>query len=90
MAPKNSEEKTFEQNLQTLERIVEKLESGSPSLDKSIALFQEGRELGKACGKQLREAELRFQKLIEESDGSLRTEAFEPEQNETAGEAASE
>ncbi len=83
MAKKKTDEKSFEQNIESLEKIVDKLESGSPSLDKSIALFQEGRELGKACGKQLREAELKFQKLIEESDGSLKTEPFDPENSES-------
>ncbi len=74
--------KSFEQNLKALEKIVEKLESGSVSLDESIELFQKGRGLGRACEKRLREAELKIQQLIEHPDGDLQTADFEVEDRE--------
>ncbi|HNY27564.1 MAG TPA: exodeoxyribonuclease VII small subunit [Candidatus Sumerlaeota bacterium] len=74
--------KSFEQNLKALEKIVEKLESGSVSLDESIELFQKGRVLGRACEKRLREAELKIQQLIEHPDGDLQTADFEVEDSE--------
>jgi len=72
--------KSFEQNLKSLEKIVEKLESGSVSLDESIELFQKGRALGRACEKRLREAEKKIQQLIEHPDGDLETADFEVEE----------
>jgi exodeoxyribonuclease VII small subunit len=79
--------KSFEQNLKALEKIVERLESGSVSLDESIELFQKGRVLGRACEKRLREAELKIQQLIEHPDGDLQTADFEVEdREEPAGE----
>ncbi len=48
---------TFEQALERLEEIVQKLESGNVSLDESIKIYQEGILLSKKCSKMLQEAE---------------------------------
>jgi exodeoxyribonuclease VII small subunit len=69
--------KSFEQNLSALEKIVEKLESGSPSLDEAIELFQKGKSLAKACEGRLKEAELKIRKLVEGEDGNPTTTEFE-------------
>ena len=73
-----AEPKSFEQNLKALEKIVGKLESGSVSLDESIALFQKGKTLGKACETRLNEAELKIRTLLEDDDGALKVEEFKP------------
>ena len=70
--------KSFEQNLKTLEKIVEKLESGSASLDEAIELFQKGRALSKACEERLQEVELKIRQLVETEDGTPVTVEFEP------------
>ena len=71
-------EKTFEQNLKALEKIVGKLESGSVSLDESMRLFQKGKTLNKACEERLKEAELKIRALVEDEEGELETKEFEP------------
>jgi len=48
---------TFEQALERLEEIVQKLESGNVSLDESIKIYQEGIMLSKKCSEMLQEAE---------------------------------
>lgn len=55
----------FEQHLETLERIVEELESGELSLDESMARFQEGVKRLKACTAMLDAAEQQVKILIE-------------------------
>ena len=70
--------KSFEQNLKSLEKIVEKLEGGAVSLDEAIALFQKGKALSKACEARLKEVEMKIQKLVEDEEGGLAVEAFEP------------
>ncbi|MBQ8882447.1 MAG: exodeoxyribonuclease VII small subunit [Clostridia bacterium] len=39
----------YEKNLQQLEEIVKRLESGKVSLDESIELFEQGVSITKAC-----------------------------------------
>ena len=64
-----AQEKSFEQNLKALEKIVDKLEEGDVSLDEAIRLFQKGRTLSKACEKRLKEVELKIRQLVEDADG---------------------
>ena len=59
----NSENKTFEQNMQRLEQIVRAMERGDVALEESLKLFQEGTELVRKCGKLLDEAELQVKKI---------------------------
>lgn len=44
---------TFEARLERLKTIVEKLERGDLPLEEGVALYKEGLELAKSCGKQL-------------------------------------
>lgn len=53
----------FEEALEKLAEINEKLESEEISLDESIKLFKEGLELSKLCQKKLDEAKLEIQKI---------------------------
>jgi exodeoxyribonuclease VII small subunit len=53
--------------------IVEKLEAGNLPLEESIALFEHGVLLQRRCERMLTEAELRFQRLVEQAGGRLRT-----------------
>jgi len=48
---------SFEQAAARIDEIVRLLEKGDAVLDKSLALFEEGAGLIKACGKMLDEAE---------------------------------
>ena len=53
----------FEEALEKLAEINEKLESEEISLDDSIKLFKEGIELSKLCQKKLDEAKLEIEKI---------------------------
>ena len=63
------EEINFESALTELEKIVLKLEDDSINLEESVQSFEAGIELVKKCQKQLKEAELKVNKLLD--DGSL-------------------
>ena len=80
------EGKSFEQNLRALEKIVEKLEGGSASLDESIRLFQKGKTLSQTCEQRLKEVELKIESLLEDEEGNLTTEPLEPAPEEEAPE----
>ena len=47
-------ENSFEKNLQNLENIVEKLESGEIGLEESVKLYEEGMKIKKICEKNLK------------------------------------
>lgn len=48
---------TFEQMIKELENIVEKMEKGEVSLDKSIELYEKGTDLAVKCNEILDKAE---------------------------------
>ena len=60
--------KTFENAFNELETIIEELESGSPTLDKMMKLFEDGMQLMKACQEHLSEAEGTITTLIKTQD----------------------
>ena len=62
-------EENFERKLERLQAIVDGLERGELPLEEGVALFKEGLELARACGKQL-EAARNEVKVV--SDGLLR------------------
>lgn len=72
----NSNNATFEQNMQRLEQIVRAMERGDVALDESLKLFQEGTELVRCCGKLLDEAQLQVKKIASGPDGSPVEEDF--------------
>lgn len=63
-------EASFEENLEKLENIVKKLESGEVPLDDAIKEFTEAMNLAKTCDEKLKNAEEAITKLVN-SDGSL-------------------
>ena len=78
---KTTEKIDFEKSLAELEKIVNDLESGSLTLDESIAAFERGIELSKLCQKKLVAAEERVKKLIEKSESDIELEPFDEEVN---------
>ena len=60
--------KTFETALNELEAIIQELESGSPTLDKMMQLFEDGMKLMKVCQEHLSEVEDRITTLIKTHD----------------------
>lgn len=63
-------EASFEENLEKLESIVKKLESGEVPLDDAIKEFTEAMNLAKTCDEKLKNAEEAITKLVN-SNGSL-------------------
>ncbi len=66
---------TFEEKLEKLKGIVEKLESPDTlELDTSLELFEEGVGLVRSCREILEEAELRIQNVTQEENEKTATE----------------
>jgi len=65
--PKKAALPDFEAALKELEKLVEKMESGEQNLEQSLASFQRGIELTRACQKGLKDAEQRVEKLLAQS-----------------------
>lgn len=61
-----SEQKTFEQNMEALEQIITRLESGNEPLDRMIALYEEGATYYKACREELEAYEKRISEWKEQ------------------------
>lgn len=57
---------TFEASLERLAQIVEKLESGTESLEESMKLFEEGTALSARCYEKLRKAEQKIREIAPE------------------------
>ena len=63
----------IEENLENLDEIIEKLESGELSLDDAIKEYENAMKLIKTASKMLNEAEGRLIKVIEKN-GEIETE----------------
>ena len=63
---KDNENINFELALSQLEKIVLKLEDDSINLEDSVKSFEQGIELVKKCQKQLKDAELKVNKLLDD------------------------
>ncbi|MBN1884663.1 MAG: exodeoxyribonuclease VII small subunit [Candidatus Krumholzibacteriota bacterium] len=61
-----AKKQTFEEALERLEAIVERLEGGKTPLEESISLYEEGMRIGKTCRSLLDEAEQRIRTLTAE------------------------
>ena len=74
---KQDESPAFEEALEELEAIVERMEDGEPSLEESLKLFERGMDLTRRCQKALDDAEQRIRILADTEDGSpaIETEA---------------
>ncbi|HEQ8359046.1 TPA: exodeoxyribonuclease VII small subunit [Streptococcus pyogenes] len=64
-----SKTKTFEENIQDLETIVNKLENGDVPLEEAISEFQKGMLLSKELQKTLQAAEKTLVKVMQ-ADGT--------------------
>lgn len=67
---------SFEESLNKLETIVERLEKGDLSLEESLKLFEEGVQLSAACKQELDDAEGKVEMLVKQRDGSLKAVPF--------------
>jgi exodeoxyribonuclease VII small subunit len=72
-----SQDMTFEKALARLEKIVERMDSGEPSLEEALELFSEGTELAQYCSSVIEDAEGKLEALVEAKDGKNEVIPFE-------------
>ncbi|MCB1864891.1 MAG: exodeoxyribonuclease VII small subunit [Chromatiales bacterium] len=65
---KAASEPSFENALNELEKLVERLESGETTLEESLQLFERGVELSRVCQTTLEAAEQRVRILTEKNE----------------------
>ena len=73
------EKDSFENSLAALEKVVENLEQGDLTLEDSLRCFEEGIKNLTICQKHLKEAENRVELLLKNRNGTLKTGAFDLE-----------
>jgi exodeoxyribonuclease VII small subunit len=62
---------SFESSFARLEEILERMNSGSVSLDESLRLYEEADKLITLCAKRLNEAERKIEILIKNRSGEV-------------------
>lgn len=70
----------FEDAMARLEEIVNGLEKGDLSLDKSLKMFEEGVRLSKGCLKMLDEAQQKVEILVRDKEGKKKVRPFRLEE----------
>ena len=76
--PPPSSQLNFEQSMERLSHIVEKLERGDLPLEESLKLFEEGVRLSRLAQDRLDGAQQRIERLLTvDSQGRARTAPFE-------------
>ena len=68
---KNKTSDSYEKLFIELENIVEKMDSGSISLEKSLELFEKGMDLIKDGKNKLTEAEIKVKTIMKASDDQI-------------------
>ena len=67
--------KSFEEQMEELEKIVSELEKGDLDLDTSVSKFEEGMKLSKQCNEFLENAEKRITILLKDGE-NIKEENF--------------
>jgi exodeoxyribonuclease VII small subunit len=70
MVKKSTEKLNFENALNDLEALIEKMEAGELSLEESLKNFEQGISLARQCQEALKDAEQKIQILIEQNGES--------------------
>ena len=66
-----AQKKTFEQNMDELEKIIKDLESGEAPLDECVELFEKGVKLSGECVKMIDEARQKITLLTEKGEADF-------------------
>lgn len=66
-----AKEKTFEESLNALEEIVQRLERGDVPLEEALVAFQKGMALSKQCQDTLEKAEKTLTKMMTENNEEI-------------------
>ncbi|MCX7352941.1 MAG: exodeoxyribonuclease VII small subunit [Alphaproteobacteria bacterium] len=70
------EKLSFEEALGELESLVRRLEEGKCPLDEAIKTFERGIGLKNHCDTKLKNARLKVEQILENSDGSVSMKPF--------------
>lgn len=71
-------EKSFEEAISRLEKIIAELEQGEQTLEDNLKLFEEGIALARHCRGKLDEAQGKVEILLGIKEGTPQTEDFQP------------
>jgi len=77
---KDQQELSFEEAMESLEQIVEKLEEGDVPLEEAISIYKQGMNLSRLCHMKLKSVENQLTEILNE-DGQL--ESFTTVEEET-------
>jgi exodeoxyribonuclease VII small subunit len=83
LAAKNS--KKFEEELEDLEAIVTRIDSGDLSLEESIGAFERGVALVRSLNQKLDEVEKKVEVLMRDAQGELRSTPYQAPPAEKTG-----
>lgn len=72
-----SQKITFEQAMSELDEIVRKLENGQIPLEEAVKTYEKGMELKKICEEELKNAEMKIEKLQIQNGTPVQTEALD-------------
>lgn len=78
-------DRKFEEALEELEKVVERLESGELSLEDSLAAFEEGVKLVRLCNQKLTEVEKKIELLAKDKEGKFELRPLEEIKEEDDG-----
>jgi exodeoxyribonuclease VII small subunit len=70
---------SYEDSLKELEIIVRQLEEGQGKLEDAISSYERGVQLKKHCGKLLKNAQMKVEKISLDQEGNLTKEEFDNE-----------
>lgn len=69
----------YDQLVERLEKLVDELEGGKLSLERSLETFAEGVRLAREAGRRLDEAERKVEQLLRAEDGSVASRPLDEE-----------
>ena len=72
--------KKFENAIEELEKIVQRLEDSELPLDEALSLFEDGIKLSRFCSQKLDEAEKKVQILLKDDKGNISQELFDEQE----------
>lgn len=72
--------KTFEDSLEKLEKIINKLESGDLALDKAFEYYKEGMDLSLFCSEELKRVEKEVLQIQKKQNGEFDISLYESEE----------
>ncbi|PZP39953.1 MAG: exodeoxyribonuclease VII small subunit [Pseudomonas fluorescens] len=72
-----TEQRSFEQNMGELEKLVSRMEQGDVALDEALKSFEQGMKLVQVCKEQLALAEVKVEQVINAQGDTVAMDADE-------------